>query len=550
MSTLADALCELLISSGVDVIFGFPGETSLPLYIALQTRANRIRHVLARSPRGAGYMADAYARVSGRIGIADSPGGIGSPFVVPCAHEANNSSVPLLLLASGEGKARSRTWTTSSCDQQKLFGAVTKETFLLESIEALPATLERVYQALRSAPSGPIFLEIPGDLFSASVDLAQFTLATGHDRAVAVISTSACSSTKPRLTEVLELLRRARSIAVVAGGGTHLAGSSLRLEALISKVQWPFATTLNGKGVVEESHPRCLGVAGGKGLASANEYLAHVDCLLALGTKLGDKTSNYGQLFHAKQHVIHVDDNASNLGARSDSYTPVLCDVNLFLDALGEHVLPSMEHLPLAPQLPFWPASPTAELCDYLSDVLPENAVVAADASVSRAWAGAAIRFRRRGQRLLTPAGSGSLSYALPAAIGAQIARPQARVVGIGGDGGFSMSLHDMETAVRLNTPIAFFLLNNNRLGLIDRHSRELLGGEPVSDSFVNVDWQAMAQAFQWDFYRANSVASLRDGGFELQRLSRPTLIEYEVPVDEAAPDFLLTLARKRGKSV
>lgn len=543
MSTIVSQLVDALVGAGVKVVFGFPGETSLPLYIELQGRTEEVRHVLARCPRGAGYMADAYARVTGGLAVADSPGGIGSPFVAPCAHEANNSSVPLLFIASAESTTLDGKWTTSTCDQQGMFGALTKATFRVAKAESFADTVRETLETLTSSPLGPVFLEVPTNLFGkpapSSVELRQAAADVVARRS------SGPPISSEQIASLVQPLERFSSIAVILGGGCYADGAPELVRRLIDRTGWPVATTLNGKGCLSEGHARSLGVCGAKGLMSANDYLVGVDCLIALGTKLGDKSLNYGQLAHDRQHVIHVNNNAAHLSQVSEQYTPICASVRDFLRVLLELDLPAMAHLPVAPQTAFWRPTPTAALCAYLTEQLPARSVLVAEASVARGWAGAAVKFDKAEQRLLTPAGSGSLSYALPAAIGAQIARPQARVVGLGGDGGMLMALHDMETARRMNLPIVFFLLNNNRLGLIDQHAEMIHGGKAVSDAFVDLDWEHIASAFDWRYIRADSIAALRAGLPVLDEVGAPTLVDYKVPANELAPDFLLTLRRK-----
>lgn len=535
MSTLTSQLLDLLAASGVEVIFGFPGETSLPLYVELQRRGRAPRHVLARCPRGAGYMADAYARIKGTLAVADSPGGIGSPFVAPCAHEANNSSVPVLFIASAESTKADTRWTTSSCDQQGMFGALTKATFRVESAGGFGATVAKALRAVTTPPLGPVFLELPTNFLEKPAGAAPPPEPTGAPPRRLSDGVAA---------KVAEALRGHARVALIAGGGCHLVRAGELVGALVDRTGLPFATTLNGKGLLPETHPRSLGVCGGKGLMSANDFLASMDCLLVLGSKLGDKSLNYGQLGHDRQLVVHVNDNPAHLGAPRERYWPIQRPLETLLLELLDEKLPSLAALEVPAQAPFWPRTPTAELCDYLTEHLPAGAVVAADASVARGWAGAAIRFSYPGQRLITPAGSGSLSYALPAAIGAQIARPDRRVVGLGGDGGLIMALHDMETARRLDLPIAFFLLDNNRLGLIDQYSQRFCGGGPISADFVPLDWEALARGMRWEYLRAAGAAELRRALPSLDAIRTPTLIHYAVPKDELGPDFLLTLRR------
>lgn len=539
MTSVIEKLVDHLEIAGVDTVFGFPGETSLPIYIELQKRAPRIRHVVARSPRGAGYMADGYARISGKVGVCDVPGGIGSPFVIPAAHEANNSSIPLIFLASGPPRKSRGKWTTSSCNQQALFGAVTRRAFYVGEAAAIHDVVHEAFSTATARDIGPVFIEIPADLMAEAVPEDH---SRRNSRPQAAFPSERQASPVKALALAAELLNKAERPCVLAGGGVHLSGASKALQAFAERAGCAVATTLNGKGAFPEWHPQSLGVAGAKGHKAANATVKDADCLLVLGSKLGDKTCNYGAFGSGHQHMIQVDANAARLAEAVHGYHPVHADAARFLSALAPMIMPRSPRRGKLPRPPFWTVGASHALCNALSEQLPDDSIVVADASVARGWAGAALEFRGSGQRLITPAGSGSLSYALPAAIGARFAAPAAQIVAIGGDGGFSMAMHDLETAVRYRLPLLYVLLNNQALGLIDKHATQLLGGTPVSSGFHDIDWKHVVCAHGWRYDR---VAADGDIGACLRALlpvSGPTLLELRVPADEISPDYALTL--------
>jgi len=540
--TVADVILTALSQAGVDVMFGFPGETSLPLYLAAQ-RQQRVRHVLARCPRCAGYMADAFARVSGRVGACDAPGGIGSPFTIPALLESYNSSVPLVFISSGTARHRRGRWTTGECAQQELFGAVTK---FSERIEVPDDVVGRVIAAVRHAlspRSGPVYLEIPSDLFS--LPTPDMSWADRH----ALLPKAAPA---PHVTAlVARHIKAAASAVIIAGGGVHLGGAEEELRALIQATGLPVATTLNGKGAIDERLPNALGVTGAKGSFTANDAVQSADCIVVLGSKLGDKSTNGYRWPSAKQTLFHVDSSATELSRFGHPGIPVLSDAGVFCQALmrelGDY---HYEGTINPPASPFWAPGLSDYLCKRLTPELEDEDVVVADASVSSGWAGAALRLYGARRRLLTPRGSGSISYALPASLGAKIARPQARIFAIGGDAGFAMAMHEMETAVRNDLPITYFLLNNERLGLIDRHATELSGGQPISSKFSHLDWQSIAPAMGWRSYKVTSGDELDKIWETICDAAVPTLVECVVPPDEEAPDYIVTREHARkGRS-
>lgn len=529
MSTVADAVLAGLAAADVDTVFGFPGETSLPLYIAAQ-RQSSIRHVLARCPRCAGYMADAFARVSGTVGICDAPGGIGSPFTTPALLEAFNSSTPLVFLASGVSRVHKGRWTTGECSQQALFSPVCKAAIRLETSDGAGARAANAVRLAEAPRSGPVFFEIPSDILVLPCD--QDALPPQH--------APPCAPSSTAMATVARTVREAKSVVIVAGGGVHSGSSALR--ELVTLTGLPVATTLNGKGAVDETLPNALGVAGAKGSVAANGLIRAADCIIAIGTKLGDKSSDRYRWPAPGQTLVHVDSSSTELVRFGHPSVPVLADATEFCLLLAAELAGFRYAGPVPPRAePFWDRGLTDYLCGRLSTELDSADVVVADASVSSGWAGAAIQLTGGRQRLLTPRGSGSIGYALPAALGAKHARPGSRVFAMGGDGGFSIAMHEMETAVRERLPVTYFLLNNQRLGLIDRHAVDLLGGNSISSQFGPVDWQKIGAAFGWRTTRVRSSGELDEVWDEMTDGTTPSLVECVVSADENAPDFVLT---------
>ncbi len=538
----AEAIAEFIVDCRIPCVFGFPGESTLPLYIALQRRKENVRHILARSPLGAAYMADAWARLSGGIGIVDTPGGIGSPFIAPAVSEAKNSSVPLLVLASGTASSKRDKWATSACNQQGLFAAISKKTVLANNYDDPYALCLASAELALSPRTGPVFVEIPGDYFNLTAIRSPNSTGPGPLQNPRFRPT--CE--RHTLNGVVDAIAASNQIAILAGGGVHFAGASEALVSVSKRAGMPVATTLNGKGVFPEHDQLSLGVAGGKGLRSTNEYLSKCECVIVIGSKLGDKSTN-GYTIFRDQFLIHVDSDPSELHPRVKNYLPVHSDARSFLEALLL-VLPVKELSGLLPEkLPFWTRGVTHQLCEELTRLLPENGVLVADASVSSGWASAAVMFREQNQRLIAPRGTGSLSFALSASIGAQFARPDSKVVAIGGDGGLAMALGELETVARYKLPIKYILLNNSRLGLIDKHATELLGGKPISGDFTNVDWTAIARAFGWNATTVDSAGNIRATLRAALLSTKPEFLNVVIDADEESPDYVLTKERALG---
>lgn len=541
--TVGSIIPKLLVSAGVKHVFGFPGETSLPFYMGMQNTTG-IQHVLARCPRCAAYMAESYARISGNLGICDAPGGIGSPFATPALHEAFNSSTPLLFIASGVSRNKRNRWTTSQCDQQNLFKAVTKATYLLNDVNDLPIMLNDAIQTAVTPRTGPVFLELPADVLLSTYDNASAITAVSYP----FIRIQPDSN---QIINAAEIIRHAKSPVIIAGGGVFLSKATAILQELVSHTRIPVATTLNGKGSLNEKNKISLGVTGAKGNIEVNEWVENSDCLIVLGSKLGDKSTNSFSWPKPHQSTIHVDVDEHELcKLKSQNYLPIKSDIYEFLvelkHLLGKWSCPALRCLE---KKIYWEQGLTHHLCESLNRWLPEGAIVVADASVASGWAGAALRLSAT-QRLINPRGSGSIGYALPAAIGAAFAKPHTKIFAIGGDGGLSIAMHEMETAARYHLPIVYFLLNNTRLGLIDKHATAILHGKPISDQFIDLNWNHIAQAFKWKSYQVTSESELNNIIPTIFSYNGPMLIDCKISPEEMAPDFFITLTHVKKQEV
>jgi acetolactate synthase-1/2/3 large subunit len=543
--TGADLIAAQLQAVGIDHLFGFPGESTLPLAVAAQ-RA-RLTHVIAGCERCAGYMADGYVRFSDRLAVCYAPGGIGSPWLLPALLEAKNSSIPLIFISVSQPTTHEGRWTTSSFDHAA-FDGVTKTNLRVTRADLLAPALRTAVRVATAPRTGPCHLDIPSDLLSTSADPAW--VATGQEATFPSFRSRAEAAT---LARVRERLAASRAPLVVLGGGVQLSRVPPDLVCRFADVyDVDIAVTLNGKGAVSEaaSNERFVGVVGQKGQARANAIARAADLVILVGTKMGDKSSLNWTLVGQTQAVIQVDVDPAEIGRSFPQADGVLSDARTFFeDLLIDAPAPSPSRQTRTRATPARDETPLpiqAGLCRALSDVLRDDDVLIADASQSCGWMGVHFRSQLRPRGTASPRGTGSIGFALPAAIGAALARPGRQVVAIGGDAGLSMAMHEMETCVRVQTPVKFFLLNNqNRLGLLEWHLEHFHGARDVFGPRHAVDWTLVARAFGWRDLR---VASAHDiAATVAAALDTPGPVLIDVPCDRTlSPDFENTMRLDR----
>lgn len=554
MKTGADWIVELLHHSGVQIVFGFPGESSLPLYVSMHRSSFPIKHIVARCEKCACYMSDAYARISGRPAVCDAPGGIGSTMLPPALNEAFNSSIPLVIITSGTPASVEGKWPTSHCDQVAMLSPLVKATIRAKLPERMPEYLRRAFRLATSPRCGPVHVEVPSDLLGINSELSADLCFVDSD-----CQRYPSSRTRPDaavVRRVLDTLRRARRPLIMAGGGVLLAQAESDLLALVERAHLPVVTTLNGKGALPESHPLSLGVIGAKGNPDVNPICRESDWVLVLGSKLGDTSANYWTLFSPDATLVHCDSDPSEIGRNLRTELGLVGDVKLVCQdlcsapesmmwATSEDWLARVERAREASREPVVGLSASVSaLMEEINERYATDAIIAADASQACGWIGAYFRPSQAGRSVLAPRGSGSIGYALPAAIGAKLASPQSRVVAIGGDGGFAMASHELETAVRYGLDITFVILNNNSLGMINQVARDLYGEPDLMGEFTPTDWSAVAEAYGCAGARATSPAELKDALDLAEGVRAPVVIDYVVETGVTSPDVVLKRER------
>jgi acetolactate synthase I/II/III large subunit len=548
MRTGSDALVGALQDAGVEMFFGLPGESTLPLYAAV--RRSSARHVMARSETAAGYMADAYARFTGKVAVTDAPGGIGSPLLLPALHEAYNSSIPLVALTSGVPADQEGRWPTAACRHQEMFRPAVKATIAVPDAAHLPALAARAVRLAVQGRPGPVHLDVPSDVLADPCGPQPTTRQT-------FTAPSRIHPDPQALADTIELLITARRPLLVAGGGVQLSAAYDQLTAVTDAFGIPVATTFNGKGSLAETHPCSLGVIGAKGSTAANDIAARADVVVWIGSKAGDKSTGFGRLPGPGAVCVQVDVDKEELGRilnprcvlHADA-AAALEDLASALRAAGWEGAPDWTGTTGAlldpPQDNVVPAP--GNLIQAMMRTCPADTAVIADASRACSWVGAHFRCRLAGRSVIAPRGSGSIGYALPAAIGVSLAQPERTVIGVGGDGGFALACQEMETAIRTGARLIFVLLNDNAFGLLNRVASVGLQQPDLLEHFAPTDWTAVAHGFGWHAHTVQDDASFERAFTAGLDADRPTLINVLLSPDIASPDFQMYAERQAGR--
>jgi acetolactate synthase-1/2/3 large subunit len=541
--TAAEALVVMLERHGVDTVFGLCGDTSLPFYDALYRTGQGIRHVLTRDERHAAYMADGYARVSGRVGVCEGPSGGGATYILPGLVEANESSIPVLAITSDISVAGRGRYTLTELDQEAVMRPLTKWNCVVDTAAALPRALRAAFRAMTTGRPGSAHIGVPLDVQRQAVDEDDVWASADHGRYPA----ERCAPDSASVERAAGILAAARLPVIVCGGGVLISGAEAALAALAEALQAPVATTVSGQGSIGDEHPLALGVVGSNGGTPATRRVVQAaDVVVFVGCRAGSVTTERWRYpAPGAARVVHVDVDAEAIGANYATDAAVVGDARAALEALTaavggarrvaagngaaalvaearEEKFAAFDALAASDARPILPE----RIIATLHKLLPDDAVVVADPGTPCPYFSAYFDWRGSGRRFITNRAHGALGYSLAAAIGAHLGRPAAKCVAVMGDGSFAMACGELETLVRLRLPITLVVIANDVFGWIKAGQKAGFGERYYSVDFSATDHAAVAGAFGLESYRVTDPRDL-EGALEKALASdAPTLVD------------------------
>jgi len=495
-----DIVLQCLRAEGVDLVFGYPGGAIMPLYDALDNSG--VRHILTRHEQGAVFAAEGYARVTGRVGVAIATSGPGATNLVTGIADAKMDSVPLVCIT---GQVRSPLIGSDAFQETDVFGmtlSMTKWSRLVRTLDEIPEAIAEGFYWARSGRPGPVVIDIPTDLLKQKKEFAGPVKFTPPARAFERRSDTSFAA------KAIELLRHAKRPVALCGGGVKLSGAVEEMRQLLNTLHIPTMATLHGLGSVPTDAPYYVGFVGMHGTRAANTALHETDLLFVFGARLDDRVTGDASRFAPDARIVHFEIDPAQL----DRVRP--CDLAVIGD-LAETV-PDFHAALRAAALPpctdwlgvacgskraeFDPrglAQPTIRFLDELFSRLPENSVVLADVGQHQMWA--AQRYRMSSPRgFITSGGLGAMGFALPAAVGVQLAKPDACVVCVSGDGGFQMNIQELATVHRLSLPVKMVIVDNKYLGMV-RQWQQLFYERNYAETDLrdNPDFVEIARAYK-----------------------------------------------------
>jgi thiamine pyrophosphate-dependent acetolactate synthase large subunit-like protein len=522
---------EALRAEGVRHVFGIPGVHNLAIYDALLRGTSGVAHVLSRHEQGAAFMADGYARSSGRPGVVAVTTGPGATNVLTPLVESYAGSQPVLVLMSDVPAAligREVGALHEVTNQIECFRPVSRRAAVIRDARAFAPAVQEAFALFRSGRPGPVALSLPTDQLMARVP-SRINDPTGRP--------PACD--RAGVDEAARRLARARRPLIVSGGGTVSAGANGELRAIARRLGAPVLTTVMGRGAVAETDPAWVGVLPNK--YASQPLLETADVVLAVGCRFAHR-STQGLLLNLalrpEQQLIHLDIDPAVIGKLFPPALGITGDARDGLGALRSALGPgapvsewSGERLAglRAARSPRWDPA-VGRLIDVLRAALPDDAIVVNDQTGINYWMEWHFPVLRP-RTFLYPVGSATLGYAVPAAIGARIAHPDRAVVAVVGDGGFMFSVNELSTAVKYGLGVVFLVMNDDRFGAIKYLQEGMFDGRWGETDVSNPDFVALARAFGAEGHRAKDIDDLGPALARALAHAGPTVIELRMAV-------------------
>jgi acetolactate synthase-1/2/3 large subunit len=533
----AHIVWESLVREGVEVVFGISGGTVIHLYHALLEYP--IHHVLMRHEQAAAHAADGYARATGKVGVCMATSGPGATNLVTGIATAHMDSSPVVAITGQVATPFIGKDAFQEVDITGITLPITKHNYLVTDINELAMTIKEAFYIARTGRPGPVLIDIAKDVQAAELEYEEPPEVSLPGYQPVLVGNSR------QIKQAAYLVNRAETPLILAGHGVIMAGAEAELRQLAEKAHIPVVTTLLGISALPETHPLCLGMGGMHGEAYANNALQQADLIIALGSRFDDRLTGSVSAFAPRARIIHVDIDPAEIGKNVESELPIVGDLGNVLQAL----LPMVEeasHPAWLEQIDEWrrESASRSVLNQETDELIPQyvvrqiwhatggQAIMVSDVGQNQMWE-AQYFLHDKPRSLLSSGGLGTMGFAMPAAIGAQMGHPDQMVWATVGDGGLQMTIQEMATVVQEKLPLKIAVLNNGYLGMVRQWQQLFFEGRYSGTPLLGPDFAKVAEAYGISGLTVTEKAQVVPAIEQAIEIDGPVLIDFRIVQEE-----------------
>lgn len=533
--TGAEIICECLVEQGVDTVFGYPGGAVLNTYDALYKYSDKINHILTAHEQGASHAADGYARATGKTGVVITTSGPGATNIVTGIATANIDSIPLVAITGNVTTDQLGRDSFQEVDIVDIVKPITKASFLVEKVEDLAPTLRKAFALAQEGRKGPVLVDVPKDITASKAEFSP----------VEPPKTKIIKIQNPEsIADVQELIKNSKQPLIYAGGGIISANASDELIKFAELIDAPVCCSLMGLGCMPASHPLNMGNIGMHGGFETGMATDKCDLIIAVGARFSDRVAGDREKFgqQAKIVQLEIDEKEINKNVKVNKY--VLGDVKEILTALTIG-MDKQAHKEWIDVINEWKTQNAVkpslgdgffsaqDVFEALNDIKADTDILATDVGQHQMWA-AQYNKAEAPRTFISSGGMGTMGFGMGAAIGAQMAHPDKRVVLVTGDGSFHMNLNELVTLKSYDLPVVVVIMNNSVLGMV-RQWQKLFYGNRFSqtDPHRATDFVALANAFGVDGMRITKEDEVKPVLEQAFALNKPVVVECVISPDE-----------------
>jgi acetolactate synthase-1/2/3 large subunit len=530
--TGAEILIKSLLDEGVETIFGYPGGAVLNIYDELYKYKDKLHHVLTCHEQGAAHAADGYARATGKVGVCLATSGPGATNLVTGIATAYMDSVPMVAITGNVAKPLLGKDSFQEVDITGITMPITKHNYIVRDVNKLQEVIREAFYIAQEGRPGPVLIDIPKDV---TAEKTQYTKLIPKE-----VIRKADYITDKALQEAIELINQSKRPFIYAGGGIRIAGATQELINFAEKIKAPVSTSLMCMAEFPNDHELYTGMIGMHGTKASNIAATKCDLLITLGARFSDRViSNQNHIKNAKVLQIDVDPAEINKNVKVD--TCIVGDLKVALDKLtplidakkNEEWISLVSGLKEDMKIPSTDELNPELLFDKLNKLNDKNFIISTEVGQHQMWSAQYFKFKAE-RSFITSGGLGTMGYGLGAAIGAQIGRPDKRVINIAGDGSFGMNCNELATAVKNRLPLIQVIMNNNCLGMVRQWQNFFYEGR-YSETTLDrpTDYVKLAEAFGAKAFRITKVEEIDEVLRKALDSNEPVLIDYMINTDK-----------------